>query len=402
MREYEINPYQLVAKEGKYYLICNNHKYDSVSNYRVDRMTDMEILPFQRRAFNTLTGSDGRPLDLKTYMEKHIYMFAGESIRAVFRITKDSLSDVIDVFGKDVKLSEETDTHIIVTADVNELAMEQFAKAYTPYIEVTKPVALREKMINNLSAGLEKYQDKGRAKVVNNNTFTENQFKILEYELEENFDLDEIELPDEYRYSSLPLCLIDAIFSIGVKYSSTKNTVARYCDYYHIHKYRDSEDYLPVEQQHTLSELIQNIEKAGTEYFADKIVKNKQRTSSQNGILKSKAVLECAIILSSHSIETLNDFRDKMNIEIEKEFCKGKGQKSGISLAYLKMLCGDPNTIKPDRHILRFLDRCFDEEIHTEDAQQIFIELIQRLRIKYNTINARQLDYLIWSFMASK
>ena len=159
VREYEINPYQLVAKEGKYYLICNNHKYDSVSNYRVDRMTDMEILPFQRRAFNTLTGSDGRPLDLKTYMEKHIYMFAGETIRAVFRITKDSLSDIIDVFGKDVKLSEETDTHIIVTADVNELAMEQFAKAYTPRIEIIKPAKLREQMIENLSAGLEKYQD---------------------------------------------------------------------------------------------------------------------------------------------------------------------------------------------------------------------------------------------------
>ena len=68
-REYEINPYQLVAKEGKYYLICNNVKYDSVSNYRVDRMTDMEILPHKRRAFNTLIGSDGNQLDLNAYME---------------------------------------------------------------------------------------------------------------------------------------------------------------------------------------------------------------------------------------------------------------------------------------------------------------------------------------------
>lgn len=27
--------------ERKYYLICSNHKYDTVGNYRVDRMTDM-------------------------------------------------------------------------------------------------------------------------------------------------------------------------------------------------------------------------------------------------------------------------------------------------------------------------------------------------------------------------
>ncbi len=158
VREYEINPYQLVAKEGKYYLICNNHKYDTVGNYRVDRMTDMEILPFQRRAFHTLTDSDGRPLDLKEYMEKHIYMFAGENIRAVFRADKSMISDVIDLFGKDVKFSDESDKEITVTADVNELAMEQFAKAYTPYVEIIKPVSLRERMIHNLSAGLEKYQ----------------------------------------------------------------------------------------------------------------------------------------------------------------------------------------------------------------------------------------------------
>ena len=160
VRVYEINPYQLVAKEGKYYLICNNHKYDSVSNYRVDRMIDMEILPFQRRAFHTLVGSDGNQLDLKTYMEKHIYMFAGENIRAVFRSEKFMLSDIIDVFGKDVRFSEETDTHITVTVDVNEMAMEQFAKAYTPYIEIIRPLALRDKMIYNLKEGINNYQTK--------------------------------------------------------------------------------------------------------------------------------------------------------------------------------------------------------------------------------------------------
>lgn len=159
VRDYVMNPYQLVAKEGKYYLICNNDKYDSVGNYRVDRITDMEILPERVKPFNTLKDSDGRPLDLKKYMEEHIYMFAGKTVRAVFRITKDCLSDVIDVFGKDVKFSEETDTHITVTADVNNLAMEQFAKNYTPWVEIIKPAKLREDMIENLSAGLEKYKE---------------------------------------------------------------------------------------------------------------------------------------------------------------------------------------------------------------------------------------------------
>lgn len=159
VKDYIISPYQLAAKEGKYYLICNYDKYNDISNYRVDRIADMEILDERVKPFNMLTGSDGRSLDLQEYMEKHIYMFAGENIRAVFRITKDSISDVIDMFGKDVKFSEETDTHITVTADVNDLAMMQFAKAYTPWIEIIKPAKLREDMIKILSAGLEKYKE---------------------------------------------------------------------------------------------------------------------------------------------------------------------------------------------------------------------------------------------------
>ena len=100
--------------------------------------------------------------DLGEYMKDHIYMHHGGNTHVKIRIVRAMISDVIDMFGKDVKFSEETDTHITVTADVNDLAMEHFAKAYTPWVEVIKPAALREKMIENLSAGLEKYQNKGR------------------------------------------------------------------------------------------------------------------------------------------------------------------------------------------------------------------------------------------------
>ena len=159
VREYIINPYQLVAKEGKYYLICNYDKYDDISNYRVDRITDLEILDENIKPFDRLKGSDGRKLDLEEYMDKHVYMFSGENVRAVFRADKNLISDIIDMFGKEVRFSEETNDEITVTVNVNELAMEQFAKAFTPWVEVIKPVTLREKMIENLSEGLEKYKD---------------------------------------------------------------------------------------------------------------------------------------------------------------------------------------------------------------------------------------------------
>ena len=158
VRDYIISPYQLAAREGKYYLICNFEKYEDITNYRVDRIADIEILDESIKPFNTLKGSDGRPLDLKDYMGKHIYMCFGDNIRAEFRADKSMISDIIDVFGKDIRFSGETDTQIIVTANVNEQAMEHFALSFAPWIEVIKPLALREKMIYNLNTGIEKYR----------------------------------------------------------------------------------------------------------------------------------------------------------------------------------------------------------------------------------------------------
>ena len=43
-REYTVNPYQIAAANGRYYLICNYDKYDDVANYRLDRITDIKLL----------------------------------------------------------------------------------------------------------------------------------------------------------------------------------------------------------------------------------------------------------------------------------------------------------------------------------------------------------------------
>ena len=37
------------------------------------------------------------------------------------------------------------------------------------------------------------------------------------------FDLNTLTLSESYYYASLPLCVIDAVFSIGVKYTGTQN-----------------------------------------------------------------------------------------------------------------------------------------------------------------------------------
>ena len=39
-----VNPYQMAAANGRYYLICNYDQYDNVANVRIDRITGIRIL----------------------------------------------------------------------------------------------------------------------------------------------------------------------------------------------------------------------------------------------------------------------------------------------------------------------------------------------------------------------
>ncbi len=46
------------------------------------------------------------------------------------------------------------------------------------------------------------------------------------------------QLEDEYFYQSLPLCIIDAVYSIGVRYEGVRNTISRYCAHFKVQRTR--------------------------------------------------------------------------------------------------------------------------------------------------------------------
>jgi predicted DNA-binding transcriptional regulator YafY len=157
VREYVINPYQMAAQEGKYYLICNYDKYDNISNYRIDRIADIEILDDPVKPFSSLPWAKGSTLDLAAYMREHPYMYASENVHAKLQIVPAMLSDILDYFGKEVRLSQENNT-IYVTLTASEMALAQFAKNFAPDVIVLEPKSLRDKVKEDLLKGLEGYQ----------------------------------------------------------------------------------------------------------------------------------------------------------------------------------------------------------------------------------------------------
>lgn len=158
IREYVCSPYQMVASEGKYFLICNYDKYDDISNYRIDRMADVEILDEKIKPFSKLEGSEKADLDLNKYMEEHFYMYAGKTANVKLRVSKSFLGDVIDLFGLNVKVSKQDEDSYIVDVRANEEAMFQFAKGWGPEVIVLKPARLVKRLANEISRIADAYE----------------------------------------------------------------------------------------------------------------------------------------------------------------------------------------------------------------------------------------------------
>lgn len=161
--EYIVNPYQMVATNGRYYLVCNYDKYDNLANYRVDRITNIRMLDEDAKPINKLKEDE---INLPKHMAEHIYMFAGESVRAKFKAKNYIIDQVIDWFGKDVEIVPENDEECIVKVTVNKEAFFHWALQYGMHIEVLKPADTRQKIIDSIKAMGVKYDERKSRNII--------------------------------------------------------------------------------------------------------------------------------------------------------------------------------------------------------------------------------------------
>lgn len=157
VREYIINPYYMVATGGKYYLICNYDKYDDIAHYRLDRISNIEILDTPRKAKNQVEGLVG--LDVARYMNEHIYMFTGKSVRAKFEAPKYLISDILDYFRANVEFKELDEKNVIATVKANETDLRLWARQYAGQIKITEPTELSQACKQDLLDAIKLYED---------------------------------------------------------------------------------------------------------------------------------------------------------------------------------------------------------------------------------------------------
>jgi hypothetical protein len=211
-------------------------------------------------------------------------------------------------------------------------------------------------------------------------------------------------LTDVYYYASLPLCVLDAIFSIGVRYESTEAVVRRYCDYYRLPRIRPSRETLPRRAgQESVSGFITHVETVGPTAFAETVVRNRQRTSARGGVLKAEAVLEFARVLRTHGIEYFDQLPAfDEGSDLHRALRGVRGQSSGISVGYFWMLAGSDDLVKPDRMILGFLRDTLGRTIAPAAAGQVIRDAVGLLQQTFPHLTPRLLDFEIWKFQRAQ
>ena len=93
---YRVVPYALCWDNENYYLIADYPRYDSISNFRVDRMESIELGDYRE------PDARRRNFQIETYTNGLFSMFGGEKVLAELAFENKLIGAVIDRFGRGV------------------------------------------------------------------------------------------------------------------------------------------------------------------------------------------------------------------------------------------------------------------------------------------------------------
>ena len=111
-RDYQASPYGLCQDNENCYLLAHSPRH-GVTSYRVDRMSDIQMLSETRTPCPELTGKA-----LNEHANRLFQMYSGETTDVKLRFHKSLVNVVIDRFGRDIILIPDGEEHFVFTVNV--------------------------------------------------------------------------------------------------------------------------------------------------------------------------------------------------------------------------------------------------------------------------------------------
>lgn len=190
----------------------------------------------------------------------------------------------------------------------------------------------------------------------------------------------------------LALCVVDAVQSLGVTYTSVGNVLDAYRAYRRNLGGRPETD--------GTKELLKTFDDLGGSTGWAAKIGNQNKTSTRAGApLKAEAIRLAAQLLDIKGITdtaTLRTAVDTPKLEaVKSEWLRIPGQSGGISWRYLLMLAGVPG-VKPDRMIIRFVADTLGlppRSVTSQFAAEAILAAAEQL-----TVSPTDLDHGIWNW----
>ena len=147
---YEVNPYYVVKYGVRYYLLASHKESEKIYIYRMDLMTDAELMEEERTSVRRI--KELRHSSALEYMERH------EPRTVVMRLHRSAYTRFHDSFGGNYTLVRAVDEeHDEVKVFCSENAIVNWAIQNSGDVEILRPESARKKIQEKAEALLQKY-----------------------------------------------------------------------------------------------------------------------------------------------------------------------------------------------------------------------------------------------------
>ena len=155
-----VSPYQLILHNQRYYLMGYSDYWGNMAFHRLDHISNMRIYDKPLTPITSVKGYE-EGIDFKQIASTMPYMYTDTPERIEFIADAHIVDQIVDWFGKDVKMAKLPDNEKKVKVELfaSPNAMEHWALQYVSHVEVIRPLSLRERIRTVLHQAIDVYAD---------------------------------------------------------------------------------------------------------------------------------------------------------------------------------------------------------------------------------------------------
>ena len=149
-KSYQGIPYALTWDQDKYYCVLYIEKYQTFSNYRLDKMDHIQAQE---------TNHIPLPFDTKEHLKNTMGMYKGQKTTIQLQCANNQtlISHVFEKFGKDIMVQEVTNSHFTIAVPIEiSPVFYGWLFQWTPQIRIVSPIDIKEHYHTMCSQALEK------------------------------------------------------------------------------------------------------------------------------------------------------------------------------------------------------------------------------------------------------